>query len=164
MELKHISEKELTTFRSGQMTGQETEAFLSHISSCDFCSGLFADSMENDLVSAPQNLKLNLMNAVRRPEMRMKRKAREASRRMQLFLYSLKVGTAMAGALLVLFLSISLSGRQSPSSDTNPEHPKTDSSITSVIRDNLNSLSSSLSKFSDQILNTEVNRNEKKEK
>jgi anti-sigma factor RsiW len=164
-EHNHIDEKALTAFRLNQLSAKETEALLEHICSCDFCSGLFADSMKEDLVRAPRDLKDKLMRTIERPEVQLAKHAREVSKRMQLFLYSLKVGTAMAGALLLLFLTISLSSRQTvPKTDIDQEKPGFTVTLNAAIRNNMDSLNNGLIKFSNKIMNTEVNNNEEKEK
>ena len=160
-EHKHIPEEVFNKFRLNLMNAQEKVDFLEHISSCDFCSDLFAEQMRKDLVTAPRELKANIMKAVRSPEVRLKILAKQSSKRMRLLVYSLKVGTAMAGALLILLLSISFSNKHDMTSDKEPDKP---ASFTSSIRDNMNSLNSSLSKLSNQIMNMEVTFNEKKEK
>jgi hypothetical protein len=121
--------------------------------------------MKTDLVSAPRDLKANLLKSIHRPEVQLAKHAREASKRMQLLRYSLKVGMAMAGAMVILFLTISLSGRQTVSStDTKQEKPGFTVTLNAAIRDNMDSLNNGLIKFSNKIMNTEVNDNEEKEK
>ncbi len=164
-EHNHISKEALTAFHNNQMSAGEKEAFLEHICSCNFCSEVFADSMKENLIKAPIDLKANLLRAVRQPEARLAKHAREVSKRMQLFLYSLKVGTAMAGALLILFLTITLGNKHTvPQSDLRQNKPGITVSLTASIRDNMDSLNNSLLKFSDNIMNTEVNDDEEKEK
>lgn len=165
MEHNHISKEALNAFRYHQLSEKETEALLEHISSCDFCSELFADTIQEELVKAPGDLKANLIKAVKRPEVQLAKHAREASKRVQLFLYSLKVGTAMAGALLILFYTISLSGRQiNSNTDTKQEKPDFTVTLNTAIRDNTDSLNNGLIKFSNKLMNSEVEDNEEKEK
>lgn len=161
-EHKHIPEEAFHKFRWNLMDAQEKVEFLEHISSCDFCSDLFAEHMSKDLVTAPRELKANLMKAVRSPEIRLRKLAKQSSKRMQLLLYSLKVGTAMAGALLILLWSISFSNKQIPQTEKETQKPSI--SFTSAIRDNMNTLNSGLSNLSNQIMNMEVVNNEKNEK
>ncbi|HKL79921.1 MAG TPA: hypothetical protein VJ888_05740 [Mobilitalea sp.] len=166
-EHNHISEEELKAFQLNILTSEDTEELLAHICSCDFCSGLFAESFTNDMVSAPPDMKENLLKAVKKPEIQIVQKAREASKQIQLLLYSLKVGTAALGALLLLLLTLNFGSNQTAASVRPPEPTikiSTSSSFTNGIRDNMDALSNSLSKFSNTIMNTEVNNNAKKEK
>lgn len=166
-ENKHISKEELLAFHHDRMMQDEKEKFLEHICSCDFCSGLLAESMEKELVKAPHDLKANLLREVLRPDIRLAVKVKETSKRMQLFLYSLKVGTATAGALLILLLTIRYNNNLSSDAGEIKDNPKkavTSASLTITIRENMNSLSSNLLDFSNKIMKTEVNDDEKKEK
>lgn len=166
-ENKHISTEELSAFHHDRMKQDEKEKFLEHICSCDYCSRLFAESMETELVKAPRDLKENLLREVRRPEIRLAVKAKETSKRLQLFLYSLKVGTATVGALLILLLTIRYNNNLSSDTNETKDNPKkavTSASLTIAIRENMNSFSSNLLDFSNNIMNTEANNDEKKEK
>lgn len=157
---KHISEDTFTQFRLSMMDIKERDDLLEHISNCDFCSDRFASHMMKDLVAAPQDLKSNIMKAVGRPELRLIHHVRKSSKRRQLLTYSLKVGTAIAGALLLL-LSTSFNNKHADATDQDTD--KFAVSLTSAIRDNMSSLNSSLSKLSNQIMSMEVNNYEEKE-
>ncbi|HKL99861.1 MAG TPA: hypothetical protein VJZ06_08140 [Mobilitalea sp.] len=163
----HISEEKIIAFQLNILTPEDTEEFLTHICSCDFCSGLFAESFTKDMVSAPPDMKENILNAVKSPRIQIVQKAKDASKQMQLLLYSLKVGTATLGALLLLLLTLNFGNGQTAESVRPPESAikiSTSSSFTNNLRDNMDALSNSLSKFSNIIMNTEVNNNAKKEK
>jgi len=165
-EIKHISKEEFYSFKHNLMNLQETEAFLEHISSCDFCSDQFAAMMSEDVMVAPRNLKENILQATKRPEVQLAIMARETSRKMQLFLYSLKVGTATAAALALLILSMNFANNPATSSlsvDSNKQSSTMNIekvSLTAVIRDNMNTLSNSILDFSNTIMNTEVTNND----
>lgn len=69
----------------------------------DFDLELLADQIEAAcMVPAPRDLKASILREAARPEVQLEIKTREFSRRVQLFVYSLKVGTAVAGALFLL--------------------------------------------------------------
>ncbi|NLP35763.1 MAG: hypothetical protein GX359_11355 [Clostridiales bacterium] len=166
---KHISQSELLDFHQDKMNPQEKLHFLEHISSCEFCSTLFVQSMEAELVVAPVDLKENILKATKRPTFTLTKKAKEASNRMQFFLYSLKVGTATIGALIVL-LAMS-SQKALPNTDSHMEISKGVSvqedlsvSLTASIRNNMDALSSRIFEWSNTIINTEVYEYDKKEK
>lgn len=165
MEHSHISMEEMDTFLHNSMKDNEKEKILEHICSCDYCSELFAESMNLEVVNAPRDMKDNLLRAVRRPDIVLASKLKETSKRMQLFFYSLKVGTAMIGALIVLLLTINLTSNQpaAPSADL-PDKSGSTVSLATVIKENMDSLNNGLLKFSNFIMKTEVNDNEEKEK
>lgn len=69
----------------------------------DFDLELLADQIEAGcMVPAPRDLKASILREAARPEVQLEIKTRELSRKVQLLLYSLKVGTAVAGALFLL--------------------------------------------------------------
>ena len=165
-DMKHSNDNEFYTFKHNLMTQKDKEEFLEHISSCDYCSDQFAAIMSEELIPAPKDMKANILNAVKRPEVQLAIKAKETSKRIQLFVYSLKVGTATALALLLLMLSVNLSN--SPNSMKIPENDVLDASIlnennvplTAVIRNNMDHFSSSILDFSNNIMKTEVSNND----
>lgn len=166
---KHISQSELLDFQLDKMNSQQKHNFLEHICSCDYCSTLLVQRIESELIAAPVDLKENILKATKRPELALIGKAKEASKRMQFFLYSLKVGTAAVGALIVL-LAMS-SQKTLPNTHSPLEPPKAISvqddisvSLTASIRNNMDALSSRIFEISNIIMNTEVFENDKKEK
>lgn len=171
-ELKHITESELYAFRHELMSQEEKESFLAHICTCDYCSDLFAEAMSEEMITAPRNMKENLLKAAKRPEVQLAVKAKETSKQMQLFLYSLKVGSATVLALLLLLLTVNFNGSPAlhPSpipkptigqETTAPEAAGLDiPSLTSKLRDNMNKISNDLLDFSNNILKTEVKNND----
>ena len=56
------------------------------------------------LLQAPVHMKQEILERSRRPDYQMTVQTRKISRNMQLFFYSLKVGTAVAAALIMLFM------------------------------------------------------------
>lgn len=166
----HISKETLLAFKQDQLNPQELEQFLEHICTCNFCSEQLADCMLEEMVAAPQDMKANILKTVKTPEVQIIRSAKETSKRIQLLLYSLKVGTATAGALIVLLLVMNFNHINSvPDYQVDP--PKNSStkdentfSLTSAIRDNMDTLNNSMLDFSNTIMKTEVIDNDKKEK
>jgi hypothetical protein len=166
---KHISQSDLLDFKQDNLNPEETLHFLEHISSCEYCSALFAQSMEEELIIAPIDLKDNILKATKQPTFVLTEKVNKVSKRMQFFLYSLKVGMATVGALLVL---IALSSPKIlPSADHPMEVPREISiqddakiSLTAAIRHNMDALSDRIFEWSNFIMNSEVFENDKKEK
>src|SRR5690606_35235916 len=122
------------------------------------CSALFAQSMEADLIIAPVDLKDNILNTTKHPTFALTGKVTEVSKRLQFLLYSLKVGMATAGALLVL-LALS-SPKILPNEDRQMEVSMENSvqddvtvSLTASIRNNMDALSSRIFEWSNTIMN-----------
>jgi hypothetical protein len=163
----HISKTDLYAFQHNIMKQDDKEQFLEHICSCDYCADQFATMMSEEIITAPKYMKDNIMKAVKRPEIILAAKARETSKRMQLFIYTLKVGTATICALLLLLLTMNF-----PSITDNLDLPlgvpaqtsTDDKSLTSSIRDSMDIISSNMLHFSNNIMKTEVTTHDQKEK
>ena len=163
-DLKHITESELYAFRHELMSQEEKEDFLAHICICNYCSDLFAEAMSEEMITAPKNMKDNLLRAAKRPEVQLAVKARETSKQMQLFLYSLKVGSATVLALLLLLFTVNFNSsiplhsssilnptvghEVSAHEESEPDTP----SLSTRIRDNMNKISSNILDFSNNIM------------
>jgi hypothetical protein len=166
MDQKHISQEDLYAFQQDCLKQEEKEKFLEHICSCNYCSEQLASIMSGELLSAPRNMKENILKATKRPEIQLAIKAEQASKQMQLFLYSLKVGTATVGALLLLLLTMNLSNFNNA-----PEFPKdiiqsneNTVSLTDTVLDNMDTVSTNILDFFDNIIKMEVIDNDQKER
>lgn len=166
-DMKHISDKDFYAFQHDFMNQKEREIFLDHIATCNYCADLFATSMSEDLIAAPRDLKTNILKAVKRPEVQLAARVRKTSKRMQLLVYSLKVGTATAVALLLLLLSMNLTNYAvSPDRWSDKETSgtvKDDGAVplTNEIRDGMDTICNNILNFSNTIMKTEVTNNEK---
>lgn len=164
-EMTHISKSDFHAFQHDFMNQKDKEEFLEHICSCDYCSDQFAVMMSEVEIEAPKNMKDNILRATRRPEVQLAIRVKETSKRMQLFIYSLKVGTATAAALLLLLLTMNTSNF--PGFENSERIPKDVSiqqedkvPLTAVIRDNMDAFSNGILDFSNNIMNTEVTNND----
>lgn len=167
-ENKHISDEDYLAFQYDMLMPAQKEEFLEHICTCDSCADRFTMIVSEELLKAPRDLKANILRATRRPEVQIEVKARETSKRMQLFLYSLKVCTATVCALLLLLFSMNIYSVSVPwntadhiSSEEEQEH--INKSLTSAIRDGVDKINSSMLNFSNTIINKEVTDNDQKE-
>lgn len=148
-EMTHTSQSDFDAFKHDLMHQKEKEAFLEHICSCDYCSEQFAISMSDIVIEAPKNMKKNILMATMRPEVQLAIKIKETSKRMELFLYSLKVGAATIVALLILLLTMNTSifykstGFVKTSSNA-PITKEDKVPLTAVIRDNMDAFSNSI--------------------
>ena len=165
----HIPQSDLYAFKHDLLTQKDAEAFLEHICTCNYCADQFASMMSEDLMEAPKEMKENILRATRRPEVQLEVRLKKTSRRMQLFLYSLKVTAATAAALLILIFTMRYTD-MTPDL-TKPDHIITSAveakqgnyvPITAVIRDNLDTLNKSILNFSNNIMNMEVINNDQK--
>lgn len=159
---KHISELEFLSFQNNIMSSQDRIKFLEHIGSCDFCAEKLADCLSEEIIVAPRDMKDNILRATKRPEVQLVTKARETSKRVQLLWYSLKVGTATVGALLLLLLVMNFSepGTMSQVPRNIPISNKSTYSLPEAIRDNMDHISSKMLDFSNKIMKTEVDVND----
>ncbi|MDF2905497.1 MAG: hypothetical protein K0R34_818 [Herbinix sp.] len=161
----HVTTAELIAFKEEFMTMEEKQAFLQHICSCNHCSDQLAAFMAEDIIPAPRDMKENILKATKRPEIQIAIKSREASKRIQLLLYSLKVGTAAVAAIALLLLSMNFQSNLSDAeSFTNINMNKEDNvSLTDTIRDNMNNISKNMLDFSNNIIKMEVTDHDQKE-
>jgi hypothetical protein len=165
---KHLSESEFVAFQNDTMNQKDKLAFLEHISSCTFCSDQFASYMSKDLIPAPRDMKADILKAVNRPEIQLAIRVKETSKKMQLLIYSLKVGTATIVALLLLLLSVNLTNfavspdkwaKDANTAETTTE-TKDNEPLTSVIRDGMDAICNDILDFSNTIMRTEVTNND----
>lgn len=162
---KHICKDEFDLFLEGRMDQNQTITFLEHIGTCNFCADQLEVHMASDMLPAPRNFKDDLLTATKRPEIQLARRAQETSKKMQLFFYSLKVGTAAAGAILLLFLTMYLPDTQDmPKEQPTVKWNDSSFSLTDMLRDNMYKMSDNMLDFSNNIINMEVFKNDKKEK
>ncbi|MBH1939983.1 hypothetical protein I5677_03615 [Mobilitalea sibirica] len=166
---KHITLEDLNAFKKNQMNTEQTEAFLSHICSCDLCSELLAEGMSDELIAAPLNLKENILREVKKERVSKTKalKTKIHSKQMQLLWYSLKIGTAAACAILMLIWTMSVENSANINLNyhkLNNEPIEYEETLTTVIRDNMNTISNRMLEFSNTIMKTEVIDYERKEK
>ena len=162
----HVTTEELIAFQQEIMSIDEKQAFLEHICSCNHCSDQLASFISEDIIPAPRNMKENILKATKRPEVQIAIKSREASKRIQLLLYSLKVGTAAVAAIALLVLSMNFQTNLSDTeSFTNKKINREEDnvSLTDTIRDNMNNISKNILDFSNNIIKMEVTDHDQKE-
>ena len=93
---------------------------LEHLASCDYCMEQFADYIEEqELLSAPRYLKEDILKKSRQLDVQIVAKSNQASKKLELFYYALKVGFATVFALVFLIMAPSLAG---PSFSTGIAH------------------------------------------
>ena len=139
MDNQHINKEQLKMYHKNQLSLEETDSLLTHISECTYCADLFAASfIENDcIVPAPKPLKESILFHIAK-------KKSNATKR-QLFFYSMRVCTAMCGALFLLFSSSWKDAMMS-----NPPYTYTDAKTDSFV----NTMNESMFQFTNQINET----------
>lgn len=165
-DMKHISKKDFDAFQRDIMKSDEKVIFLEHISSCDYCSDQFAAMMSEIMVEAPKDMKANILKATKRPDVQIAKKARETSKQMQLFMYSLKVGTATVLALLLLMFTMNsmefMNAARLPASAKMEviSNPESTIKLNKTIRNQLDAFTNTISDFSNNIMNMEDTNND----
>lgn len=100
----HLTEEMLKAWMTGTLSQEEERKLLVHAGNCNYCAELLADCLEQDQVQPPVYLQEEILEKSRSAEIRTVRAIHRTSKQMRLFLYSLKVGFALAASLTVLFI------------------------------------------------------------
>lgn len=122
---RHLTDEDFLKWDSGQMTPAEMEFFLSHTSSCDTCAERWMNWMEQTEVEMnaetaaekelntetaakaipqpPAYLAEEILERCKQPDILIARNLNRTSRQLQLFTYSLKIGTAVVLSIMMLF-------------------------------------------------------------
>lgn len=140
---------------------------LKHIASCDICAGEYAKVIEERaMIKAPHYLKDNILEKTRALSKEQERvRQREYKlpwKKLQLLMFSMKIGLAMCGALTLLFFTPKENVRQGE-----PPHME---SFMIKINNELKEFSNSITEYTDQlVINKNINsweefRYDKKEK
>ena len=102
----HISEQDFEAWEQGRLSDAQTEAFLTHTANCPHCGDAWFAYMSRHaeaLPEPPAYLAQEITERVHQPDVVIAQKARSTSKKVQLLLYSLKVGVALAASIYMLF-------------------------------------------------------------
>lgn len=102
----HLTEHDFEKWEQGVLTPAQTEHFLTHTANCPYCSDAWMAYMEHHsgaLEQPPAYLADEIKERVHQPDVVIAQKAHTTSKRMQLLLYSLKVGVALAASIYMIF-------------------------------------------------------------
>ena len=102
----HLSEQDFEAWEQGRLSDAQMEAFLTHTANCPHCGDTWFSYMsrhEEALVEPPAYLAEEITERVHQPDVVIAQKARTTSKKVQLLLYSLKVGVALAASIYMLF-------------------------------------------------------------
>lgn len=115
----HINRDLFCSWQEGRLKGEDEMAFLGHIGACTFCAEKFGDWMEDipeqqnsigekGLPAPPGYLKGEILKRAHQLDVQAAWRLKETSRQMQLLLYSMKVGLAVALSIFLLALTANL--------------------------------------------------------
>ena len=102
----HLSEQDFEAWEQGRLSDAQTEAFLTHTANCPHCGDAWFAYMSRHaeaLPEPPAYLAQEITERVHQPDVVIAQKARTTSKKVQLLLYSLKVGVALAASIYMLF-------------------------------------------------------------
>lgn len=105
LEQGHIPEKLWIALQQDTIIPREFEAVLEHAADCRFCAQRLAQTMEYDSAApkAPAYLAQQIKERAAQLDIRASATLKQTSKRVQLALYSLKISTAVAFSLVMLF-------------------------------------------------------------
>ena len=90
----HITKGQIQNYYKNNMDNKEKYNMLDHVSQCDGCSLKLWEELEKNGCEMPPFLKSEIMEKI---------KKKEEISKFQLLFYSLKVGAAIAGAIILTF-------------------------------------------------------------
>ena len=102
----HLTEHDFEAWEKGILSGTQAEAFLTHTANCPHCGDAWFAYMSRHteaLPEPPAYLAQEITERVHQPDVVIAQKARTTSKKVQLLLYSLKVGVALAASIYMLF-------------------------------------------------------------
>lgn len=102
----HLTEADFERWDQGVLTPAQTESFLAHTANCAYCGDAWLVHMSRTpelLKEPPAYLADEILQRVHQPDVVIAQKARTTSKRMRLFLYSLKVSMALAASIYMIF-------------------------------------------------------------
>lgn len=149
---EHITKEMFQNWQRGKMSSQEEEEFLSHTGICTFCAEQFGNWMENALLEPPAYLKEEIIKRTKQIDVQTVVKVRRTTKRMQLMVYSVKVGFAVAASIFLLTIttnfqntkSVKLQGQQKQTESVERGESITDklNQGSSLVNDALNDMTS----------------------
>ncbi len=98
----HVDDAWLEAFQDGTLDAQEQQKLLGHVAECGSCAEKLADCLEAVPFHPPAYLADEILELSRSADIQTRFAMRRISRRVRLFLYSLKVGAAVATSLWLL--------------------------------------------------------------
>lgn len=144
----HLTEEWLNAWRDKNLTDEEERRLLMHVSCCSHCADRFAQILEEEPAEPPAYLKEEILERSRGLDVQAAKTVYHTSRRMRLFLYSLKVGLAVAASLFLLF---GTSGKEPEVFHVNWETGQTPASITDTLDEGSRKMGGYLRQLTDRL-------------
>jgi len=142
----HLTLEAIKAFKDEVLDNDEFSLVLEHISKCEKCAEIFADSFQdNKLVNAPVGFQEDIMSKVKKKE----------ENNNQFLFYSFRVAVAACISLIIVF-----SSTLNIAANTKMGMCRIDPPDLSIV----NSISMELSNFSQKIVSMEVLNNEKEKR
>ncbi len=163
----HITDAEWFRFWQQQLGEEEQTELLAHVCDCEWCSSKMADGIPREWqLTAPAYFKRETVQYVKE---RTRLQRFFDRRHLQLFTYSLKVGAAMAAALLLLLrIELPAASLPKPGSRENawiestvPGQDQQRFSITDFLNDKTSHINQTLNTFSSSFFHKEEINDEK---
>lgn len=105
--------------------GTLSEEAIKHLAVCPRCREALADYIESaEYLTAPGHLKASILNRSQKLDVQLIAGSNHLSKRLQLFYYSLKVGTAVVCALTLLFMAPDMARQAAEHSPKESLHQK----------------------------------------
>lgn len=150
----HVSRENLLAFKQDKMTFHEKVLFLNHISSCMHCSDQLTELMTEEIIPAPKDMKENILKLINNPEIKVSKNVKEMSKRVQLLIYSLKIGFATVSALFLLLSTVNNSNPIGTVNHFGQEYfkQKTSNPVTTAINSRMETLGTGIDTISNNML------------
>ena len=181
----HISRELFCDWQEGRLKGREETDFFPHIGACTFCAEQFGNWMEEGLSDEmgreqfltmeeepPRYLKEEIRNRTRQLDVQASMKLKETSRQVQLMLYSLKVGLAVAASIFLLTITSNIQNmginQELPErqwmeeKQDEKERPEREESIAGKLRRGSREITAILNEFSSGLFRIDMTTTENK--
>ena len=102
----HLTDHDFEAWEQGVLSDTQMEAFLTHTANCPHCGDawfVYMSRHTETLPEPPAYLAEEITERVHEPDVVIAQKAHTTSKKVQLLLYSLKVGVALAASIYMLF-------------------------------------------------------------
>ena len=102
----HLTDHDFEAWEQGVLSDIQMEAFLTHTANCPHCGDawfVYMSRHTETLPEPPAYLAEEITERVHEPDVVIAQKAHTTSKKVQLLLYSLKVGVALAASIYMLF-------------------------------------------------------------
>jgi hypothetical protein len=195
----HISRKQFCDWQEGRLKGREETDFFTHIGACTFCAEQFGSWMEEGILDElepdmepgsdgeaelelgknflleepPRYLKEEILNRTRQFDLQASVKLQETSRKVQLMVYSLKVGLAVAASIFILTVTCDIRNmnlelsrdqqmEQAQEEKTEPGKREREESLAGKLRRGSKEISATLNELSSGLFRIEMDTSESK--